>query len=64
MVIWPEPHNGSFQRIKASNRTLRDQLQQQLTQAEQRQRGLLEVVLREALAGRLPERPERSHAAV
>jgi hypothetical protein len=41
MVIWPEPHNGSFQRIKASNRTLRDQLQQPLTQAEQRQRGLL-----------------------
>lgn len=49
MVIWPEPRNGSFQRIKASKRALCDQRQQQLTQAEQRQRGLLEAVLREAL---------------
>jgi type I restriction enzyme S subunit len=40
-----------------------DQLEQQLSQAEQSRRGLLEAVLREALAGRLPERPEQSHAA-
>ncbi len=43
---------------------LRDQLQQQLTQAEQSRRGLLEAVLQEALAGRLPERPEERHAAI
>jgi hypothetical protein len=27
-------------------------------------RGLLEAVLQEALAGRLPERPEESHAVI
>jgi hypothetical protein len=36
----------------------------QLSQAEQGRRGLLEAVLREALAGRLPERPEERHAAL
>ncbi len=41
-----------------------DQLEQQLSQAEQSRRGLLEAVQREALAGRLPERPESSHAAL
>ena len=41
-----------------------DQLEQQLSQAEQGRRGLLEAVLREALVGRLPERPEERHAAI
>jgi restriction endonuclease S subunit len=41
-----------------------DQLEQQLSQAEQSRRGLLETVLREALVGRLPERPEGRHAAI
>jgi type I restriction enzyme S subunit len=41
-----------------------DQLEQQLSQAEQNRRGLLEVVLREALAGRLLERSEERHAAL
>jgi hypothetical protein len=41
-----------------------DQLEQQLSQAEQSRRGLLEAVLRESLAGRLPEKSERSHAAL
>jgi type I restriction enzyme S subunit len=41
-----------------------DQLEQQLSQAEQGRRGLLEAVLREALVGRLPERPEERHAAL
>jgi type I restriction enzyme S subunit len=41
-----------------------DQLEQQLSQAEQSRRGLLEAVLQEALAGRLPERPEERHAAI
>jgi hypothetical protein len=50
MVIWPEPGNGSFLRIKASNRALCDQLEQQLSQAEQNGRGLLEAVLRVVLA--------------
>ncbi len=63
-MIWPEPHNGSFQRIKASNRTLCDHLEQQLSQGEESRRGLLEAVLQEALAGRLPERPEERHAAI
>jgi hypothetical protein len=39
-----------------------DQLEQQLSQAEQSRRGLLEAVLQEALAGRLAERPDQSHA--
>jgi type I restriction enzyme S subunit len=41
-----------------------DQLEQQLSQAEQSRSGLLEAVLREALAGKLPEKSERSHAAL
>jgi type I restriction enzyme S subunit len=41
-----------------------DQLEQQLSQGEESRRGLLEAVLREALAGRLPERPEERHAAL
>ena len=41
-----------------------DQLEQQLSQAEQSRHGLLEAVLREALAGRLPDRPEERHAAL
>ena len=44
--------------------TLCDQLEQQLSQAEQSQRGLLEAVLEEALVGRLPKRPEERHAAL
>jgi hypothetical protein len=44
MAIWPEPRNGSFQCIKASNWALGDQLQQ-FPQAEQRRRELLEAVL-------------------
>jgi type I restriction enzyme S subunit len=44
--------------------TLCDQLEQQLSQAEQSRRGLLEAVLREALVGRLPERTEERHAAI
>jgi type I restriction enzyme S subunit len=41
-----------------------DQLEQQLSQGEESRRGLLEAVLQEALAGRLPERPEERHAAI
>jgi type I restriction enzyme S subunit len=41
-----------------------DQLEQQLSQGEQSRRRLLEAVLQEALAGRLPERPEQSDAAL
>lgn len=41
-----------------------DQLEQQLSQAEHGSRGLLEAVLQEALAGRLPKRPEQSHAGL
>jgi type I restriction enzyme S subunit len=40
------------------------QLEQQLSQAEQSCRALLEAVLQEALAGKLPEKSERSHAAL
>ena len=49
MAIWPEPRHGSFLRIKASNRALGDQLEQQLSQAEQSRRGMLEAELREVL---------------
>jgi type I restriction enzyme S subunit len=41
-----------------------DQLEQQLSQAEQSRRRLLEAVLEEALVGRLPERSEERHAAI
>jgi hypothetical protein len=41
-----------------------DQLEQQLHASEQLSRKLLEAVLWEALAGRLPARPEGSHAAL
>ncbi len=41
-----------------------DRLEQQLSQADQSRRGLLEAVLREALVGRLPERPEERDAAL
>jgi hypothetical protein len=41
-----------------------DQLEQQLSQADQSRRRLLEAVLREVLVGRLPEKSERSHAAL
>ena len=40
-----------------------DQLEQQLSQAEQSRRGLLEALLREALGGRLDAEGE-SHANV
>jgi type I restriction enzyme S subunit len=40
-----------------------DQLEQQLNAGEQLSRKLLEAVVQEALEGRLPERPEQSHAA-
>ncbi|MCS5700253.1 hypothetical protein NZK32_14525 [Cyanobium sp. FGCU-52] len=59
MVIWPEPRHGSFLGVTASNRVLCDQLEHQLSQAEQSRRELLE-----ALEGRLPERPEERHAAI
>jgi len=41
-----------------------DQLEQQLSQADQQRRRLLEAVLAEALGGRLPTRQEESHANV
>ena len=41
-----------------------DQLEQQLSQGEQGRRWLLEAVLQEALASRLPERPEERHAVI
>ncbi|MCX5955789.1 MAG: restriction endonuclease subunit S [Cyanobacteria bacterium] len=41
-----------------------DQLEQQLSQADQQRRRLLEAVLAEALGGRLPTAQEESHAAV
>ncbi|MCX5952731.1 MAG: restriction endonuclease subunit S [Cyanobacteria bacterium] len=41
-----------------------DQLEQQLCQADQQRRRLLEAVLAEALGGRLPTAQEESHAAV
>ncbi|MFO0139558.1 MAG: restriction endonuclease subunit S, partial [Cyanobacteriota bacterium] len=41
-----------------------DQLEQQLNQADQQRRRLLEAVLAEALGGRLPTEQEESHANV
>jgi type I restriction enzyme S subunit len=41
-----------------------DQLEQQLNQADQQRRRLLEAVLAEALGGRLPTGQEESHAAI
>jgi type I restriction enzyme S subunit len=41
-----------------------DQLEQQLNQADQQRRRLLEAVLAEALGGRLPIEQEESHAAI
>jgi type I restriction enzyme S subunit len=41
-----------------------DQLEQQLSQADQQRRRLLEAVLAEALGGRLPTAQEESHAAI
>jgi hypothetical protein len=41
-----------------------DQLEQQLSQADQQSRRLLEAVLAEALGGRLPTGQEESHAAI
>jgi type I restriction enzyme S subunit len=41
-----------------------DQLEQQLSQADQQRRRLLEAVLAEALGGRLPIEQEESHAAI
>ena len=41
-----------------------DQLEQQLSQADQQRRRLLEAVLTEALGGRLPTEQEESHAAI
>jgi type I restriction enzyme S subunit len=41
-----------------------DQLEQQLSQADQQRRRLLEAVLAEALGGRLPTGQEESHAAI
>ena len=41
-----------------------DQLEQQLSQADQQRRRLLEAVLAEALGGKLPTEQEESHAAV
>jgi hypothetical protein len=41
-----------------------DPLEQQLNQADQQRRRLLEAVLAEALGGRLPTGQEESHAAI
>jgi len=41
-----------------------DQLEQQLNQADQQRRRLLEAVLAEALGGRLPTEQEENHAAI
>ena len=41
-----------------------DQLEQQLSQADQQRRRLLEALLAEALGGRLPTEQEDSHAAI
>ena len=41
-----------------------DQLEQQLSQADQQRRRLLEALLAEALGGRLPTEQEESHAAI
>jgi hypothetical protein len=41
-----------------------DQLEQQLSQADQQRRRLLEALLAEALDGRLPTEQEESHAAI
>jgi type I restriction enzyme S subunit len=41
-----------------------DKLEQQLSQADQQRRRLLEAVLAEALGGRLPTAQEESHAAI
>jgi type I restriction enzyme S subunit len=41
-----------------------DQLEQQLSQADQQRRRLLEAVLAEALGGRLSTEQEESHAAI
>jgi hypothetical protein len=41
-----------------------DQLEQQLSQADQQRLRLLEAVLAEALGGRLPTGQEESHAAI
>jgi type I restriction enzyme S subunit len=41
-----------------------DQLEQQLSQADQQRRRLLEALLAEALGGRLPIEQEESHAAI
>jgi hypothetical protein len=41
-----------------------DQLEQQLSQADQQRRRLLEAVLAEALGGRLPTEQEKSQAAI
>ena len=49
MVIWPEQHHGGFLRLTASNQALCDQLEQQLSHAEQ-SRVLQEARLQEALS--------------
>jgi hypothetical protein len=41
-----------------------DQLEQQLSQADQQRRRLLEAVLAEALGGRLTVEQQESHAAI
>jgi type I restriction enzyme S subunit len=41
-----------------------DQLEQQLSQADQQRMRLLEAVLAEALGGRLPTEQEESHAVI
>jgi type I restriction enzyme S subunit len=63
----PLPPLAEQRRIVAKVDTLLalcDQLERQLSQADQQRRRLLEAVLAEALGGRLPTGQEESHAAI
>jgi len=65
--LFPLPPLAEQHRIVAKVDTLLalcDQLEQQLSQADQQRRRLLEAVLAEALGGRLPTAQEESHAAI
>ena len=63
----PLPPLAEQHRIVAKVDTLLalcDQLEQQLSQADQQRRRMLEAVLAEALGGRLPTEQEESHAVI
>ena len=53
-----------FAAVRPDLKALCDQLEQQINQADQQRRRLLEAVLAEALGGRLPTAQKESHAAV